>query len=295
MGFTHPVEERGERGVVATAAAVLEGAVVIVIGVRPRIAWGDIRDLRPGERGQRQHRQQDRSAPALRRTAHLEFGAKRRGSVVGPLKLPYATAVAPAPAYLLSFAAVCALHPYTARQARKVTCVGNVTNGPLVQYYKYKSLCFASEWWPMASAGIHARLTDEQLVTAMRSGCLEAFEVLVERYHAPLLHYLLRQTGDAELAADLAQDTFLDAAASRPAGRRPSLRRMALPDRAEPPADGAAAAALHRLVSLDWLPGRTGAALPALCRSDEDAPCHERDAIQQVLDELSPPCARRCC
>src|SRR3712207_4635179 len=49
------------------------------------------------------------------------------------------------------------------------------------------------------------------LVQAARTGSGQAFDTLMERYHAQVLRYFTRQTGDPELAADLTQDTFLDA------------------------------------------------------------------------------------
>lgn len=120
------------------------------------------------------------------------------------------------------------------------------------------------------------------------TGTREAFEVLIDRYHAPLLQYLARQTGNPELAADLTQETFL--AAFR------CLDQLA--------ADGAFAAWLYgiarnqlrmewrrhrvrRLVSLDWLPTLLERDTPALRLSDPSQQCEERDGIQQALDNLS--------
>ena len=129
-----------------------------------------------------------------------------------------------------------------------------------------------------------------------------AFAALIDRYYAPLLRYLTRQSGDGELAADLTQATFLAAYRSRDQladegavgawlfgiGRnelRMEWRRRRL----------------RRLVSLDWLAPRgegtasegerrapTGSGLAALQRADASEPCAERDRIQRVLDGLSP-------
>lgn len=52
---------------------------------------------------------------------------------------------------------------------------------------------------------------DNELVEAAQSGSADAFCLLVERYYARILAYLNRQTGDADLAADLTQDTFASA------------------------------------------------------------------------------------
>lgn len=53
--------------------------------------------------------------------------------------------------------------------------------------------------------------TDEEIVTLVLAGRLDAFHILFERHHAALTHYLTRLTGNSDLAADLAQDTFLEA------------------------------------------------------------------------------------
>lgn len=51
---------------------------------------------------------------------------------------------------------------------------------------------------------------DAQLVLAAKGGCPHSLSVLVARYYPPILRYLTRHTHDREVAADLAQDTFLD-------------------------------------------------------------------------------------
>jgi RNA polymerase sigma-70 factor (ECF subfamily) len=51
--------------------------------------------------------------------------------------------------------------------------------------------------------------TDEQLLAAIRKGKREAFGVLVRRYEGELYGYLRRYLGDAELAEDVFQNTFL--------------------------------------------------------------------------------------
>ncbi len=52
---------------------------------------------------------------------------------------------------------------------------------------------------------------DALLLDAARDGLIDAFGELVDRYHDRVRRYLIRLTGDAEIARDLAQDTFLDA------------------------------------------------------------------------------------
>ncbi len=133
-----------------------------------------------------------------------------------------------------------------------------------------------------ASVAVVARDGHDAVAAAAR------FSALVDRHHAALLRYLCRQTGDPELAADLAQETFL--AAFRHRGQ--------LAD------EGAFAAwlfgiarnqlrmewrrrKLRRLVSLDWLTSGGSATVPTLQHPDASAGCQERDEIQQVLDGLS--------
>lgn len=116
------------------------------------------------------------------------------------------------------------------------------------------------------------------------------FGALVDRHYASLLRYLTRQTGDADLASDLTQATFLAAFRARaqladegafPAwlfGIARNELRMEWRRRR-----------LRRFVSLDWLASRAGAPPPVLRAPDAVAACHDRDPIQRVLDELSPP------
>jgi len=56
---------------------------------------------------------------------------------------------------------------------------------------------------------IHA--TDSSLVDAARAGSNDAFEVLVERYRAPIVRLAYRLTHDADEAKDIAQVAFLRA------------------------------------------------------------------------------------
>ena len=51
--------------------------------------------------------------------------------------------------------------------------------------------------------------TDEQLVTAYRSGETGALEILIRRYHDDLMRFLVRLTGEKNNAADVFQETFL--------------------------------------------------------------------------------------
>ena len=50
--------------------------------------------------------------------------------------------------------------------------------------------------------------SDEWLYQRTLQGDTTAFELLVDRYHAPLFRFLYRQTGEYMLAEDLLQETF---------------------------------------------------------------------------------------
>ncbi len=130
---------------------------------------------------------------------------------------------------------------------------------------------------------------DAELIAAAQAGAAGAFALLVERYYAPVLRTLARQTGDRELAADLAQETFEGALRSldrlRPgAPFAPWLygiarhRRQATARRRR----------LRRLVALDWLPTRERAGHPALRADDPATGVAARDLVQHALDALRP-------
>lgn len=133
-----------------------------------------------------------------------------------------------------------------------------------------------------------ARPEDQELVAAARTGAKAAWSVLIDRHYEPLLRYLRRQTRDPELAADLAQDAFLDA-----------YRNLATLSE-----DRSFAAWLHqiahnrlrmewrrqqlrRVVSLDWLSPGAAAKMPALRQPDRSAAVHELDRLHRVLNGLS--------
>lgn len=54
-------------------------------------------------------------------------------------------------------------------------------------------------------------LDDNRLVERARRGDDQAFAVLFEQFHAPILNYLHRMVSDRALAEDLTQDTFIKA------------------------------------------------------------------------------------
>ncbi|MGH9430486.1 MAG: RNA polymerase sigma factor [Terriglobia bacterium] len=51
--------------------------------------------------------------------------------------------------------------------------------------------------------------SDLELMLRVRSGDTDSFEILLNRYRAPLVSYFLRMVRDAALAEDLAQEVFL--------------------------------------------------------------------------------------
>ena len=130
---------------------------------------------------------------------------------------------------------------------------------------------------------------DDSLVAAAQSGSARAFDLLVVRHHAPILRYLARQTGDPELAADLAQETFLDA--FRSLDRLGDDRSFAVWLHRIARHNLLAARRwqrLRRLASLEWLLARDETDSPALHQLDHFASSHERDLIQRALDALNP-------
>ncbi|PAD74406.1 RNA polymerase sigma factor [Paenibacillus campinasensis] len=52
-------------------------------------------------------------------------------------------------------------------------------------------------------------ISDQQLSERMAAGDQEAFEMLVTRYHGPLLSYTSRQLADRQKAQDIVQETFI--------------------------------------------------------------------------------------
>ena len=52
-------------------------------------------------------------------------------------------------------------------------------------------------------------LSDEQLVTLVREGCIDAFAILVERYEKQIFALAYRLGGDYDEARDMAQESFL--------------------------------------------------------------------------------------
>jgi RNA polymerase sigma factor (sigma-70 family) len=135
----------------------------------------------------------------------------------------------------------------------------------------------------------HADLSDNTLVEAAQAGDSQAWEELVRRHYVPLLRHLTAQTGDPETAADLTQQTFLDA-----------YRRLARLEPDQPFVPWLFQIARYnflpwwrrrwvlRHASLEAMVERAGEAVGAFRQADQIEAVGERDAIQQALDRLSP-------
>ena len=61
----------------------------------------------------------------------------------------------------------------------------------------------------VAASSAFADCSDEDLLALFRQGTREAFGALVRRYEGELYGYLRRYLGDADLADDVFQNTFL--------------------------------------------------------------------------------------
>lgn len=131
--------------------------------------------------------------------------------------------------------------------------------------------------------------SDGTLLVAARNGSRAAFGNLVERHHGPLLRVLTRLVGDPDLAADLVQDTFVEALRcldrvdeDRPFGgwlygiARNLVRREHRTRR------------IRRVLSLDWLRERGSDTFQALHQQDGSESTARCDLLQRALDDLSP-------
>lgn len=131
--------------------------------------------------------------------------------------------------------------------------------------------------------------TEHELTAAAKAGSPDAFVALVEPLHPRLLRYLTAHTGDPELAADLAQESLLDAFEHLAAfdGQRSfpawlfgiAKNNLHLAHRRRP---GGAPA------SLDRLSESASAANPALHVADASGAAGDRDAIRRILHDVSP-------
>ena len=149
--------------------------------------------------------------------------------------------------------------------------------------------------WPQSS--------DEELLTVYRNqGDRRAFEELVHRYERELYSYLRRYLGNAEMAEDAFQQTFLQVhlkCDQYDAGRkvRPWLYTVAT----NQAIDAQRRNRRHRMVSLDRRIGRgsddnsNSGSLMELLVHEQPGPCEllesseYRETVRHVLDELAEP------
>lgn len=64
------------------------------------------------------------------------------------------------------------------------------------------------------------KMSDEDLMLQFQVGTLEAFDILISRYRAPLTNYLYRFLGDLRECEDLLQETFMRVYRNRHSYRR---------------------------------------------------------------------------
>lgn len=148
-----------------------------------------------------------------------------------------------------------------------------------------------------ALPGDHREATDEELVARFRTGHdPEAFEALVRRYEHELFGYLRRYLGNAELADDVFQETFLRvhtkcAGFERGRAFRPWLYAIAT----NQAIDAQRRARRHRTAGADArgdVDGRSFVeTLPSRERSAEER-CEAEEAeewVRTAVDKLSAP------
>lgn len=136
----------------------------------------------------------------------------------------------------------------------------------------------------------HLQATDLQVIVTVRDGDVDAFEVLVDRHYASLTRHLIYRLGDREVAAELVQDTFLDAYRhlDRFDGNVPfaawlfgiAHKRCLMHWRRK---------RLRSVMSLDWLPGAVAGAMPQLRQADASDAWIEGDRLRPVFEKLTPP------
>lgn len=68
--------------------------------------------------------------------------------------------------------------------------------------------------------GVLSEMSDEDLMAQFQAGTVEAFDILVSRYHDPLTNYIYRFLGDIKECEDLLQETFLRVYRNRHSYRR---------------------------------------------------------------------------
>ncbi len=173
-----------------------------------------------------------------------------------------------------------------------------ITNATLGRTRSIPAHSEASEYLEHEAGDEHF-LTDEQLLIEYReTGARELFAQLVKRYERELYSYLRRYLGDAEIAEDVFQSTFLQVHLKRDQfeeGRRfrPWLYTIAT----NQAIDCQRRTRRHRMVSLDQMVGDAGSDPPGklsdfLVSSDQDPLTHASEQergewVQGAMDRLS--------
>ncbi len=120
-----------------------------------------------------------------------------------------------------------------------------------------------------------------QALEGVRCSPVEGFALIFEQYHAGIYRYLCRLVRDADLAEDLAQQTFVKAYRALSAGSRP--------DRLQPwlyaIATNTAFSALRRRRLIAWLP-LVGEAVHRAPGPGPEARLSERELVAQALAQL---------
>ena len=127
------------------------------------------------------------------------------------------------------------------------------------------------------SASRDERSADAALVTRIRAGDADAFELLVARFQAPLFRYLHGLVGSHEQAQDLLQETFLRAYRALASLDDPALLRGWLYRIAH----NQAVSVLRRRRLISWLPLHLSQPLAAPERGSIEA-LHVADALARV-------------
>lgn len=133
-------------------------------------------------------------------------------------------------------------------------------------------------------------LEDQALVIYAHAGDLDAFTILVERYHLGLYRFLARRLRNHELAEDLTQETFVD-----------TFRHLGRCDPQRPFSAWLYGIARHRLgtekrnwqvqrgISVELFSESTSESPPVLWESDTSESCQEQGLINAIFAEMSVP------
>jgi len=120
-----------------------------------------------------------------------------------------------------------------------------------------------------------------QAMESVRCGPVEGFALIFEQYYAGIYRYLCRLVSDADLAEDLAQQTFLKAYRALSAGPQPDNLHAWL----YAIATHTAFSALRRRRLIAWLP-LAGESVRHASGPGPEARLGERELVAQALAQL---------